>query len=85
MAELAHGRGAVRVSSEHGWYAADEVSVRVLIDEAEFERMADRAVQRRLRVHSAYVYAQDADQQAQAEAEVEAEVDAELRTRYEVC
>lgn len=56
----------------------------VYIDEAEFERIVDSMVMRRLATDAAYRNAADADQQAAREEQIEREVVADLQSRYRV-
>jgi hypothetical protein len=57
---------------------------RPVISEAEYERRADAAVQRRLGNDRRYINAENAEEQAEAEAAIEREVCADLDANYRV-
>lgn len=57
-------------------------TTRRTMTEAEFERMADRLVMRRLQTDSAYNNAEDAESQARREREIEREVERYILDRY---
>lgn len=54
------------------------------ISEAEYERLADARIMRRLQSDYRYVYAENAEEQAEAEATIEKEIFAGLDLRYRI-
>lgn len=60
------------------------MSFKSRLTEAQFERMADHMVMRRLSTDTAYLHAENAEAQREAEERIEAEVIAELEFKYDV-
>lgn len=62
----------------------ENVTEKIKVTEATFEKLVDDRVMRALRSDPRYVHAADAEEQAQAEEEISDEIHAALSERYEV-